>query len=829
MNPSSPLALDELLSPPPEFSPAYFWSLNDKLEKTKLLEQLQDMVDCGVRSVCIHPLPKEFRPQKFACNLEPEYLSDEYFLIISDLLNELNDKGLNAYMYDEGGWPSGGAAGRVMATDPESFSRQTLKNKDNGEVFVEKEKTDIESWPPYPDLLNPGATETFIRLTHERHKAFMGKFFGGTIKYTFTDEPAFPHARFEGDKKQLPWTNNMEETFKKIKGYGIKPYLTAFFKEKKNFETRKVLVDYYDVLSQIFTQNFLRPIKEWCRKNNLKSGGHFGGEDIPDNNAKAGFGHILRALRELDLPGIDAIWRQIHPKNGQCFFPKYAQSVARQSEENNLVLSESFMIYGNGLTPAEMKWIIDQQLAQGVTNFIFGHYSYSTRDHFMAFARPIFGRKNPFWKKMKTLHKYTERMSFLLSRGKSDCSLAVYFPIRDIWAGGNFQKKAVASHNKTALKLLKSQIDFDFIDDDVLCIENINGKFLNIGPASYNVILMPETKWITEASMNALSLFKKNGGKVLTIKDFPKIKEHIEPLFKTEYPRPNIIATKRKCSNCNIYFIFNTGNEKISANIFFKEKGEALLYDFQNNTLYKLKRLKNKIKLILNKWESKTIIFTGKNSALFKSSEESQPQEFETVQTLPGAWKLRVICQHIAGKNDFEIKDFSDSPHFYGSLCDWKELPETGKDFSGELEYMKEFYFAATSEENRFFLDLGKVKYTAEIEINGKKLPPLLWAPFRREISGLIRKGKNSLKIRVANSLANAILKGGIAREWENNYGIRWPSIKGSFYNERQMEFEKDSLCGGLYGPVRIMKNVNPSEKHYFREIAQDQVESEIP
>jgi hypothetical protein len=631
----------------------------------------------------------------------------------------------------------------------------------------------------------------------------MEKYFNGTIKFTFTDEPAFPHACLDGEKKQLPWTDNFEEVFSKIKGYEIKPYLSGFFKEEKNTETQKALVDYFDVLSKILTNNFLRPIKKWCRKNGLRSGGHFGGEDLPENNAKAGFGHILRALRELDLPGVDAIWRQIHPKKKTVFYPKYAQSVARQSNGDDLVLSESFMIYGNGLTPREMKWIIDLQLAQGVTNFIFGHYPYSTRDHFMAFARPVFGPANPFWTQMKPLHKYTEQMSFLLSRGQSDCSLAVYYPIRDIWARGKFQKAAIESHNKTALSLLENQIDFDFIDDDVLCKKNIKGKFLKIGQASYSSIFLPETNWISETAKEALSFFKENGGKVFTQSEISKVKKQVKPVLRTDPPSPNILAAKRKSSNCNIYFIFNSGDKKINADIAFNEKGKALLYNFQNNTLSKMEHSK----LILEKWESQTIIIAKKDSKFFKNTEEYLSQNFETLQVLPDDWKLRIICQHTVGKNDFEIKDFSERKTFNGKLGDWKKIPKTGKDFSGKVEYSTDFNLETAYSKDKIFLDLGEVKYSAEIEINGKKLPPLLWAPFRTEISKFIRKGKNSLKIIVANSLANAILKEGIPKEWENNYGTRWPSVKGNFYNERQMEFEKESLFGGLYGPVRILKN----------------------
>ncbi len=827
-NSSRSLELDTLKLPSPEFSPAYFWSLNDNLEKEVLLAQLQDMIDRGIRSICIHPLPSEFRPSKFACQLKPEYLSDEYFSLISEILRECEQKGLNAYLYDEGGWPSGGAAGRVMAQNPKKFVRKTIQIcKKTGEIKVVEEKENIKTWPPYPNLLCGEATDAFIELTHERHKVFMEDHFGKTIKYTFTDEPAVPYVCLEGENKQLTWYDDLAENFNSQKGYDILPYVSRFFEEDRSLDTIKALVDYYDVWSKAFAERFLLPIKDWCRKNKLRSGGHFGGEDLPESNARAGFGHILRSLRELDLPGIDAIWRQIHPKNKMVFFPKYAQSIARQSQGDDLVLSESFMIYGNGLTPAEMKWVIDLQLVQGVTNFVFGHYSYSTRDHFMPFARPVFGPKNPFWKQMSTLHKYTERISWLLSCGKADCSLAVYYPVRDIWAGGEFQKKAIESHNQTALALLGAQCDFDFIDDDVLCIENIQANLLTVGASSYSTILVPETQWMSESALNALTHFQGNGGKVLVcgnetaadggsisfgaimrnaekkpviIRDISKISHHITPLVKVNPPCSDLQVAKRECANCKIYFIFNTADKELRANISFPEQATPLLYDFYNNSFSQIERFE----FDFARAESKVIIFTESPEQFYPLT-NAPSINFEPVLTLGDKWKIRALRQYIVGENDFEVKELPSSDFANSHLGDWKDLSMVGNEFSGELEYFLEFNYDKKIGKDRLFIDLGIVKYTAEIEINGTALPALIWPPFRNEITHCLKEGQNSLKIKVTNSLANALLKDNVLPKWKSNYGNSWPALEGIFYDDKQRNFEKDSLYGGLYGPVKII------------------------
>ena len=59
-------------------SPIYFWYLNTKLEPSELRRQLREMRKMGVKGVCPHPWPPEFRPATMPSDMSPEYLSDAY-------------------------------------------------------------------------------------------------------------------------------------------------------------------------------------------------------------------------------------------------------------------------------------------------------------------------------------------------------------------------------------------------------------------------------------------------------------------------------------------------------------------------------------------------------------------------------------------------------------------------------------------------------------------------------------------------------------------------------------------------------------------------------
>ena len=113
------------------------------MDADNLIAQLRAMYDSGIRSVCLHPVPKEFR--KAASDMAPPYLSDEYFAIIREVVKEADRLGMHYYLYDEGGWPSGSAAARsgrpirnranFMPSNPVSESGIGLSSRGNPVIF----------------------------------------------------------------------------------------------------------------------------------------------------------------------------------------------------------------------------------------------------------------------------------------------------------------------------------------------------------------------------------------------------------------------------------------------------------------------------------------------------------------------------------------------------------------------------------------------------------------------------------------------------------------------------------------------------------------------
>ena len=200
MNNNNRFDKDNFISPDVSFAPVYIWVWNDVCNRETIDTQLAEMQNLGIRAFYILPEPEEFRPDSMPTNLKPDYLSDEYFELCAYAFEQGKKLGMNCWIYDEGGWPSGGACGRVIKDHPE-YAKRVLKAFERkfsaGEVY-KKTKSDIvaafiddtdmisegyifaedtavteyaseKENGNYPDLLNKKATEYFIEITHKKY------------------------------------------------------------------------------------------------------------------------------------------------------------------------------------------------------------------------------------------------------------------------------------------------------------------------------------------------------------------------------------------------------------------------------------------------------------------------------------------------------------------------------------------------------------------------------------------------------------------------------------------------------------------------------------
>lgn len=513
------------------FQPAYAWIWNDQIESAELRRRLDGLRRAGIRTVYVLPEPKNFRPERIRTFLEPDYLTDEFMRLVREAAEYALSIGMNVWMYDEGGWPSGGACGRTVekhprmirkalcareetlpaetayvlkANDVAAFTAENgaLRRVKPGERFPEKRTLTVygvrlgEGWTT--DSLQDGIGEAFVRETHERYAKFLGDLFP-RVPFMFTDEPG---------TGSFPWPDGFAEKFLSRFGYDLRDHLPALFSlsEDASGMDARAREDYRALQGELFRANYMRPIHDWCRRNGVRFTGHLDIDHMTDGCMAHGYGTVLQQLREFDVPGVDVIWRQIDiPKDGKpaCyegngFFERFASSAAAQTG-GTLAVTESFGVYGASLTGKLARFVILHQLARGVNVFNFMCLSYTPKNALALVERPEYVEEMPGFFHLRGLNDFTARASWLMQLGAPAARAALYFPARDIWAGGTRAKNAIDGFERLGQALERAQVDFDILDEEGLRMAVRDGNALTLGLARYETVLVPRGATLSDA------------------------------------------------------------------------------------------------------------------------------------------------------------------------------------------------------------------------------------------------------------------------------------------------------------------------------------------
>ncbi len=827
--------------------PAYFWLWNGPLDSDGLRAQLQDMAAHDARSVCMLPMPHAFRPDSTNSNLDPDYLTSEYLERVREAVDEAARLGMTWWLYDEGGWPSGEALGKVIDGHPELTRRRITRQPISaGQPFavpldaiglvVEEQEPKVlrpgEKWVPAKpnetawlyriiaggaaDLLNPDATARFIKLTHERYATGLSKHFGKAVKFMFTDEPAagMPHP-----PDSIPWFPGIEEAYETQCGRSFLSDLPRFFVEggqRVPVAVARARVALYDVVTRRFADAYFERLKNWGRSHGLASGGHLGGDDETFGAVQYGYGHLLRQFRQMDVPGVDLIWRQLFPgREGQSNFPIAPASVAHQNG-TRFALSESFCVYGNGLTPAQMKWLTDYQYIRGVNLLVLGCYPLSTREHHMTGERPHFGWMNPLWDHLPGYHGYVARLGYALSVGRPLIRTALYYPARDMWAWGLGAKEAVESYEAIGRELMARQCPFDLIDDDMLSTATVERKELAVGAMRYDTFVCGDVKWMLPQARRRLEEFAAAGGKVrcgnhrpgsdgipgeselksIKIGSAAEVAEWAGPLIELTPSGRGVRVAARQLKSERVVVVFNEGQAAYRG--FLGAAGANVSeLDLMTGAITRGGVQEQRVSIELGPGETRAYLFSRKRARLARPGLVTQERmAIDPVEVRAVSGK-----QIVVGEQDFEMRLRTFERVSLDQSTVWKSW--LGEDYSGEVDYQFVLNVPAAWSGSPLQLETGPIEYAASVEVDGKKAGHLLWAPWRVALPRC-GPGAHTITIRVANTLANELTSDRVRQAWSQKRGPGWPSP----YHKRALEFERESRGGGISGPIHMSRLV---------------------
>lgn len=547
-----------------------FWSWNDKLEPDELRRQIRNMHDMEMRGFFMHARG----------GLETEYLSEEWYDCIKACIDEAKKLGMEAWAYDENGWPSGFAGGKLLE-DPENHTvyleheftetypsklDQVLAvyafNADGEPIRTDAPIADCNKYltvfkrtdSSYVDTMRDDITEKFIKETHVEYQKRLGSDFGNAMPGFFTDEPQYYRGK-------TPFSNHMDKWFNEEYGYSVLDAVPALFCDYKGSE--KYRYDYHRMTNTKFTENFSKKIYDWAEANGVKITGHFIEEQSLSGQMIC-CGDIMRQYQYEHIPGMDYLGRALQSD----LPPKQLGSVCAQLGRKE-VLSEMFACCGWDVTPSELKHIAELQYASGVNIMCQHLYPYSIRGQRKRDYPAHYSEHNPWQEHLKSFDRYFNNLGYMLALGSEYADTLVIHPIHSAWL--KFKRidgRSVEQLDKdlVALSYLLSgnQITYHFGDEPIMAdIASVEGNTLKVGLCEYNKIIIPACDTLDASTVKLIKQFIKNGGKVYTFRHH--IPTHIDGI-------PADLSFLSECDDISDTEVFNK----------FKN-GEQIIIDHPEN------------------------------------------------------------------------------------------------------------------------------------------------------------------------------------------------------------------------------------------------------
>ena len=502
-----------------EYKSIPFWSWNNELEVDELLRQIDDMKSVGVGGFIMHA----------RTGLKTDYLGEKWFSCIDACLKKAKELGLDAWIYDENGWPSGFVGGKLLENN--EFRAQFLeyrvkdyfdltafavyKKVGNEFVLIDGESAGVKEYhsvylrtsPSNTDILNPDVVSAFINETHERYYERFKDSFGRELAGFFTDEPQF----YTG---ATPYSKCVAKEFEK-QGKNVKDGLIYLFYDDENGYAFRT--EYYQTVNRLYTENYYKRLYEWCERHGCKLTGHSCEESGLAHQMSASAG-VMRSYEFEHIPAIDWLGKYLPNE----LITRQVSSMASQFGKKN-VLTETFACCGYNATPRELRSVAEFQLFGGVNKICQHLYPYSLSSQGKFDHPPFFGKQSNWFEEFAVFNKYFEDLGFIVGETEEIYDLAIIHPLRSVYTD-YIRKEHILSVKKEDDDLAElldflavNGITYHFIDEVVLKnYGKAEDDALIVGNCKYNTVIVPKMRSIMSSTVEIL---KKYNGRLLNLSE----------------------------------------------------------------------------------------------------------------------------------------------------------------------------------------------------------------------------------------------------------------------------------------------------------------------
>lgn len=738
-----------------EYQSVPFWSWNDRLDKDILVQQINWMKEQGIGGFFMHARG----------GLRTPYLSEEWMQCADACVEAAKQQGMQAWMYDENGWPSGFAGGKLLEDEENRDAHITYKIGQYDEtawlsysLFGEKlqpvkEYTPDECLnlylnisPSTADILNGEVVDKFLAETHEKYAQRYGNQLVDCFTGFFTDEPQYY-------RWGVAYTRVMPEEFRRRYGEELFDSLGLLFVEKEGYRTFRYR--YWYTMQQLMLHNFGEKIYNWCEDHGVQFTGHYVEEQSLTGQMSCCSG-VMPFYKYMHMPGIDWLNRWV----GNKLSLKQISSVAQQYGKKQ-VLSETYGCCGWDVTPAELKKIGDFQYVGGVNRTCQHLIPYAEHGQRKRDYPSHFSSINPWiGDYFKEFNDYFTRLGYLLANSRELVRIGMLHPMRsayfdykdlDVLPGNGLEKLEKAFYKQLEM-FAAHQIPYHLLDETLLEEDGfVKGNKIGCGLCQYDYLVIPSCYTMGRHTENLIRQYIENGGKVLLLADKPAYLEG-EP-FAYPYLTSNITYDELKEA---VPYKLLEAVDGVHCVLRKSEKGEFL---FVQNYSEETKTVRYRLQAgytSFEQWDldalSSRIISTdvtlkpGQSNVLFFSDCPVEAVAIKHIVHLPAEAEVSRVTENYLPLDTVQYS--KDGNNYSG------ELPYTGvfqqlllERYEGEL-YIKHT-FCITQKPSKMTV-IAEDSDSAELYVNGHYTK--LTQPWHRQqefltgdISELVQEGNNEI------------------------------------------------------------------------------------
>ena len=780
-----------------------WWWHGSAVDKPGLSWNLEEFARAGIGGVEITPI----YGVKGNESADLPFLSEKWMEMYKFTVAKAASLGLEVDMNCGTGWPFGGPE-----TTPESAAKKMVINEE-GRILAEPTGQMVKRAAPGGEglVINHYDSLALKNYLEKFDKAF--------------SVSGAPYPRFWfNDSYEVygaDWTEGLPEYFKARYGYDIEDALLNYTGEKRS----RALCDYRECLGELLRENFYKPWIEWAHSHGslVRNQSHGSPANILDLYALVDIPETETFGRsDFNIPGLrrDPVTRH---NDGDPSALKFASSAAHLTGKKYVSceiltwLTEHFRT-----SLSQCKPELDRAFCAGVNHIVFHGAAYTPYGtefpgwHF--YAAVNMSPTSSMWKDAPALFKYAERCQAFLTAGEADSDFLLYMPVYDAWSkdstGKAYMMFDIHGMNRTIPELKKAMdavnaagFDADYISDSLLSECDIDRP-----------VLVPACRYMPLKTAERLLELKKKGIPVHFIGCLP---EDIPGLSGTEAQRKEF---KRIVSQFGKAVKLEKALQRYRPETFRTELGGSLIrrkneaggYNYFVSMLDD-RKVDAWVKLATE--AASAVIFnpmdgTRGKAELRRAADgcaevriQLDPGQSLMIKTFPDEVTMTERWNYVKAKGEDRTLDsgwlvsFPESSpaipgeYYLGSPRSWTTLdvPEA-KINRATATYRTSFQLDPSSADG-WELNLGDVRESASVYVNGNYVATLVSVPFKVEIGKWLKKGINNLEVRVTNMDSNRISdldRRGV--EWRIFKDANVNSISGGAFNSEDWETDPSGL-----------------------------------